>query len=312
MLGKAAIADNAAQNGGSVPNGARRVDDAPNGAHGVDDAAVRAVASAFVAARRSATIIADYPGIPPQDLATAYAMQDCGIILDQRPVGGWKVGRIQPPLDATLGYTRLAGPIFAPTIITAHAGTCAMMPVFGGGFAAVEAELMLHVAHAPATDPAQMDDDAILALMDDVRVGVEMASSPFPGINANGPLVTISDFGNNYGLLIGPTLPDWRTRNLAALDAMVAIDGAQVGANNMLALPGGPLESARFLLANLCARGLLGGDGAFAPFWISAGAITGVHEIAPGSRARATFDGQLHVDCMAVAVERNSTESGGA
>jgi 2-keto-4-pentenoate hydratase len=59
--------------------------------------------------------------------------------------------------------------------------------------------------------------------------------------------------------------------------------------------PGGPFESLRFLLALNARRGrpLRSGD------FVSAGAITGVHEIRVGQSARAVFDGAIEVACRA-------------
>ena len=67
------------------------------------------------------------------------------------------------------------------------------MPVFAGSFAAAEAELLLHVAPGwDGTVPA--DDAGTRALIDEVRIGIEIASSPYPGINADGPPVTAVGF----------------------------------------------------------------------------------------------------------------------
>jgi 2-keto-4-pentenoate hydratase len=55
----------------------------------------------------------------------------------------------------------------------------------------------------------------------------------------------------------------------------------------------GPFGSALFLIRILRARGI-----AIAPgTWVSAGAITGIHEILPGQRADALFDGKIRVSC---------------
>lgn len=254
--------------------------------------AVNRIAAAFVSARQSATPIADYPGQTPQNFAQAYAIQNQAITLFGQAIAGWKVGRVHEPLAGRLGTTRLAGPIFSDMVVSAQAGSAVAMPVFAGGFAAVEAELLLRVAR-PAADPLAMDDHAILSLIDAVHVGIEIASSPFPGINALGPLVTASDFGNNAGLVVGPALPDWRERDLSQVHASVTINGVDQGEGDMSGLPGGPLESVRFLLANLVQRGLAGGE----PLWVSAGAISGVHQILPDSEAEACFDGILTVRC---------------
>ena len=105
----------------------------------------KAIATAFVEARRAARALESYPGIAPTDLSAAYRIQDAAISLDGRTITGWKVGRINPPLDGQLGSNRLAGPIFADTVVTVTNGEAPVMPVFAGGFAAAEAELLLHI-----------------------------------------------------------------------------------------------------------------------------------------------------------------------
>lgn len=242
------------------------------------------IAAAFVAARRSRTALEAFPGRPPATLAEAYAIQDCALSLWERTVGGWKVGRIKPPRDAVLGAARLAGPIFRDTIVTAGDGA-PEMPVFHGGFAAFEAEFMLRLA--PQDGPVPTTPAAAMAWVDEVRIGIEIASSPYARINADGPCVTIADHGNNGGLLLGPAVPraDWA--GLDAVEVVLAIDGAEVGRATTATMLDGPFGAAAFPIGNLAARGIALEAG----WWISSGAITGVHPAQPGSRATASFAG---------------------
>lgn len=258
------------------------------------DAAARMIAEAFVAARRAGRALPDYPGPRPADLNAAYRIQDLALALDGRAVAGWKVGRINSPDDARLGANRLAGPIFADDVRAADAEPA--MPVFAGGFAAVEAELLLHVA--PCADAALPRDDAeTMALVDAVRLGIEVASSPYPGINVDGPTVTASDFGNNGGLVLGPELAGWQGIDLSAIEVSMAIDGAEVGRATAAAMLDGPWGAVRFLLAHLAERGIATTAG----LWVSTGAITGVHPIRPGSRAEAAFGSHGALACRVVA-----------
>ncbi len=242
-----------------------------------------AIAEAFVAARRNASGLPDYPGMPPSSVADAYAIQDRALALAGGEVVGWKVGKIGPPLDGELGTNRLAGPIFADSVFDATDGLA--MPVFAEGFAAAEAEYLLRIARAP--DPAKtsytMDEAA--DLIDAVHVGLEIASSPFPGINVMGPLVTISDFGNNYGLVIGDPIPDWRDVDFIDWPVTLTIDGVEAGAATAAAMLDGPIGAARFLFEALAARRIALAAGQ----WVSSGAVTGVHEVAPGAQVVATF-----------------------
>lgn len=249
------------------------------------------VAQAFVSARRGARVLTTYPGVPPADLACAYHTQDIAIRLDGRRVAGWKVGRIFPPDDDRLGSDRLSGPIFADTMIEAS-GQVPQMPVFVGGFAAAEAELLLHVAPGHGQAPPR-DDAETLAVLDDVRLGIEIASSPYPRINSDGPVVTASDFGNNAGLVIGPAVARWRDIDLCAIVVRTEIDGRLVGEASAATMLDGPLGAVRFLLANLAARMIDVSEG----LWVSSGAITGVHPVSPGQRVLATFGAYGTVSC---------------
>ncbi len=242
----------------------------------------RDIAGAFVAARRSGAAIREFPGLPPHDLASAYAIQDSALSLWDRAVGGWKVGRIAPPNDTLLGADRLVGPVFRDTIHTLD-GQPRQFRVFHGGFAAAEAEFMLRLA--PQEGPLPATPEAARAWVDEVRIGIEIASSPYARINADGPCVTISDHGNNAGLLLGPEVPRECWDRLDTVEVTLAIDNRQVGRATTATMLDGPFGAARFLIANLVNRGIALEEG----WWISSGAITGVHPVALGSKVTADF-----------------------
>ena len=245
------------------------------------------VASAFVEARRAGRALRAYPGEKPADLAAAYAIQDRALTLWQRDIGGWKVGRISPPDDVRLGSDRLAGPIFADAIVDAGDGaTAPQMPVFAGGFAAAEAEFMLRLAPPPGAELPVTNAEAA-EWVDAIRVGIEIASSPYDRINHDGPCITVSDHGNNAGLLLGPEVGRERWRGLDEVTVSMFVDDRLVGQATTATMLDGPFGAVRFLLANLHAREIAPQRG----WWVSSGAITGVHEIAPGSRFEALFEG---------------------
>lgn len=248
------------------------------------------VARAFLAARAQKTPLTAYPGALPQTMADAYAIQDAAIALDGRQVGGWKVGRIAADLVDRYGGNRLTGPIFSDEIVDGSAGQVPAMPVYAAGFAAAEAEVLLCFGEVGTRDH---DIASVRDCIADVRTGIEVASSPFAGINGHGPAVTASDYGNNKGLILGPSIPDWRDIDLVRMPVEMAIDGEAVGAATMTTMLDGPFGSALFLIRTLRARGIAIPPGT----WVSAGAITGIHEIGPGQRADAVFDGKIRVSC---------------
>jgi 2-keto-4-pentenoate hydratase len=248
-------------------------------------------ARAFVEARRAGRAIAAYPGDRPLDLAQAYRVQDLAISLWQREIGGWKVGRINSPEDQRLGANRLAGPIFADTIVDGTRGD-PVLPVFADGFAAGEAEFLLRLS-IPAGRDLPRDDDETLGWIGEVRIGVEIASSPYPGINDDGACVTVSDQGNNAGLVLGDTVPRERWGDLEAIEVETRVGERIVGRANAATMLDGPLGAVRFLLRNLGERGIEPRSG----LWVSSGAVTGVHPVRPGDRLSARFEGVGEIGC---------------
>lgn len=258
-----------------------------------DTASIHDIARAFVEARRDGHALTDYPGAIPPDLATAYRVQDAALDLATGTVVGWKVGRINPPID---GIDRLSGPIFADTVFDASDGKLPPtlpMPIFADGFGAAEAEFLIRIGTAPDLARTSYTMDEARDLIDAVHVGIEIASSPFAGINALGAKVTISDFGNNNGLVIGDAIPDWRDTDLNQWPITLDINGARIGAATAATMLDGPIGAARFLFEHMAARGIQLTPGQ----WISSGAVTGVHPVAVGDSVTATFDGRYAVSC---------------
>ncbi len=252
----------------------------------------RAIAGRFLAARRAAQGLADYPGALPDGLLSAYRVQDAAIAEWGGEIIGWKVGRIPPPLSDQLGADRLAGPIYAAQTVTLD-GAAPEMPVFAKGFAAGEAEFLLRVGAAPPEGQARFSLDEAAALIDAVHVGIEIASSPLGRINALGALAVVSDFGNNNGLLVGPAIPDWPASGFEDWTVETRIDGQLVGSGTAAAFPDGAIGSARFLFELLAARGIALRAGQ----WISSGAVGGVYEARAGQRVEALFGGRMTVAC---------------
>lgn len=264
---------------------------------GADAASPQAVAQAFTSARRAGRALPGFPGPVPSDLASAYRIQEAAIALWPQPVIGWKLGRIAPELAGRLGAGRLAGPAFAGAFWTAGGEAPVETPVIPGGFAAVEAEYVLRIGRDADPGRTRWSLEDAAEMVDAAFVGVEIAGSPLATINALGPTVVVSDFGNHAGLVLGPRIEDWADRGLDSLTCRTVIDGEVVGQGGAADIPDGPLDSVRFLLEHLVSRGrpLRRGD------LVSTGAATGIHEVGPGARARVDFgrDGAVEVATVA-------------
>lgn len=171
------------------------------------------------------------------------------------------------------------------------------MPIFVGGFAAIEAEFVAVIGEDAAADKLEWSLDEAAAMIADLRIGLEIASSPLATINELGPPVVVSDFGNNLGLVIGPSISDWRTRDIQTMHCVSTIDGQVVGDGGAFKLTGGFIRSVQFLL-ELCARRgrpLRTGD------TIATGQTTGIHDVEVGQTSSVDFadDGKINIKLVA-------------
>lgn len=253
-----------------------------DGAAGTADS--QAIARQFVSARKEGRALPVFPGALPNTLAEAYAIQDAAISLRGEAIAGWKVGRIPPEHEAVLHEQRLAGPIFRSVVQIAGAGP-STFAVIEGGFAAIEAEFVFRLGKD--ADPARTDwtgDDAA-ELVAALHVGVEVAASPLAAINIIGPRAVVSDFGNNGGLILGPEISDWRTRDPQSLPCQSFIEDVSVGTGSAGALLDGPLGSLVFILAHTARRGMPLKAGQL----IATGQTSGIHDIEIGQFGRIVF-----------------------
>jgi 2-keto-4-pentenoate hydratase len=261
----------------------------------VDDTEVQAVAASLVEARLSSKPLAAYPGELPPDLETAYRCQDVAIGLWPDDIGGWKVGRIPPALEERFGSDRLAGPIFRETIHYSDSDAQVDLPVYPGGFAAVEAEFVIVVGGDAPRDKLTWSREEAAGMMADLRIGVEMAGSPLKTINELGPAAIASDFGNNAGLIVGPSIRDWRSRDVESMSCEAFIENVSVGKGGAFNLSGGPLRSLQFMLELAARRGRPLRSGAV----IATGQTTGIHDILIGQTARISFGDDGEIRCRA-------------
>lgn len=255
-----------------------------------------AIASAFTGARRAGASLPDFPGQIPPDLVSAYQVQDLAISQWDDEVVGWKVGFIAPERRDVSGDDRLLGPIFKRRLENATGGTAVDIQVFEGGFAAVEAEFVLELLEDAPADQLDWTPEQAEALPARLYIGVEVASSPLATINILGPLVVVSDFGNNNGLILGPEITHWTTRDDSELRAETLIEGEVVGTGGATRLPGGLRTAIAFALSRSAKRGrpLKRGE------LIATGNATGIHDISVGQTALVRFAGLGEIACRAV------------
>jgi 2-keto-4-pentenoate hydratase len=254
---------------------------------------VAGIAEQFVRARLTARALQEYPGVVPPDLQTAYRCQELAIARWPEQISGWKVARIAPAQQDRYAEERLIGPVFAPNVHVAAPGRTIDCPVFEGGFAAVEAELVICVGRDAPPDKVEWTLDEAAEFVGELCIGIEIASSPLATLNDIGAGAVVSDFGNNWGVVVGTAVEGWR--GLHEVTAQSYIDDEFVG-RGVTSLRHGPIGALAFTLAKSARRGRPLRAGSV----ISTGMITGVHDIRPGQRSRHVFQGLGEVGCRAV------------
>jgi len=246
------------------------------------------ISQTFRRARTEARPLPSYPGDRvPDTLAQAYAIQQASIDAWPAPVAGWKVAAIQDKWRGPYPDERLAGPVFAGALQLAGADVVDV-PVIPGGYAAAEAEFALLAGDDFPLNTRFASTAELQPFVAAVHAAIELAGSPLPNLSALGPGAMISDFGNNTGLVIGPALPGFFARTPDAWQAETEVNGVPAGSGHAGCIPGGPLAAMLFLANSLVSRG-----GTLRPGqWVSTGASTGVHPVAPGDRVAVRFDGK--------------------
>lgn len=252
------------------------------------------VSNAFLTARSECRHLDAYPGTVPVTLEDAYAIQSASIAAWPADVIGWKIGGVAPSFQDRFTDTRIAGPVFSQKI--SQGAAVVDMPVFEGGFAAVEAEFILKTKTAITPGSVDVDTDDLAELIDQVFIGVEIASSPLAALNDLGPCSIISDFGNNNGVLLGDEVKDWRNRDISSNMISVTINDELIGETKATPLLDGAFGSFKFLIAKCAERGITLEAGSL----VSTGAITGVHKAKMGDVSTISFGalGQMNIELV--------------
>lgn len=229
------------------------------------------ISSDLLKARRSATALPGFPGALPENFDDAYVVQSLSRQSWDDDVVGWKVGGVPPDFIAKFNETHLVGPIFARSVKRVADQGEATMPVFDGGFAAVEPEFVVQLGETRAQDR--------------LFIGAEIASSPMAGINGIGPIAVICDFGNNNGLILGPEVIDWRESGIERVQVECMLDYAPVGSREVSDVAASADRATNFLLSLADRKGFEVPVGTY----VSTGAITGIHEAEPGAVSHVSF-----------------------
>ena len=202
------------------------------------------------------------------------------------------------PFATTYGECRLVGPIFAGNL-RGTTRSPVSMPIYPLCFSAVEAEYVFELAH-DAGDATDWTAQSVGDIIANVRLGIEIASSPLATINDLGPTVITSDFGNNAGLVVGPPFGDWRSALQSARNASacsMAWSSARAARPPFPAVRWPAWPSRCRAATRAAARALRAGE------LVTTGAATGVHPVRPGQMAMARFGAAGEISRRLVAAQ---------
>ena len=246
-----------------------------------------ALSKALMALRKTYGTADDFPGQLPATLSESYDVQDISRARWDDELYGWKVAGIGAARQELLGAAKMTGPVFLKNVVKLPDGGAVDVPIFAKGFGAPEPEYMITLKDCAAMPNESLTLEQILSVVETIHIGVEIASGPFANVSGDSTIAAVADFGNNWGLVLGPELKNWREMDLTKIDVICEIDGKEVGRGQAGEGLSGPFGSVKFLIEHHKARG----HDLPAGTVVSSGAIGGVTRMKVGSRAKVSFAG---------------------
>lgn len=239
------------------------------------------LADSLAAARRGGRQIAPPPELPA-DAEESYAVgADVAALLgwDRR---GWKIAATTAEMQRRLRASEpIRGPIYARFVTAAPATldhAALLDPI-------VECEIVLRLDHPLPPRDAPWTAAEVEAAIGAAHGGIEVAECRYP-MDALPPTPGIlADGAGNGRYVLGPAIPDWRARDLAALPVSLEVDGVIRRTGSGAEAMGHPFHVLLWLAEALRRRG----EGLAAGDLVSTGTCTGMLRPAPGQRHIARF-----------------------
>jgi 2-keto-4-pentenoate hydratase len=183
----------------------------------MDSKATKEAARLLAEAWRSGKLLDRLPeSTRPRNAAEAYAIQLATIAEMGGGVAGWKVAMSQE-------YELLIGILARSRVFEDGAAiSCASMAMIG-----VEAEIAFRFAHPlPPRERAYERAEIEAAVI--AFPAIEIVDSRFKSYDGTSVIDRAADFMSNGAFVAGAPLANWRSIDLAKLEARLAIDGVEI------------------------------------------------------------------------------------
>ena len=195
--------------------------------------------------------------LAPRDVADAYAIQTEFVAMRAEtlgPVTGYKIALTTAAMRAFAGMKdSIAGDMLEKTIRRGNSSVRAA----DYQHLLVEFEIAVELAEDLPAVGAPYDPKRVAAAVGAVMPALELADdrnadySLLPG----NPLMLIADNAWNEGAVLGAPVRDWQKLDLAAVQGVATVNGANVGTGHGRDVMGHPLEALAWVANNLAARG---------------------------------------------------------
>ena len=243
-----------------------------------------AAARALLAVRRGAPRLRALPApLAPQTLADAYAVQYALLRELNSSIAGWKATLF----DAENG---ICAPLPANAVRDAPAYLVpARMPTQNNSQFGIEPEVAFRLGSdlPPLRAGAHYDRDSVNAALVSAHAVFEVVVSRFLDPAAVSQLERVADSFMNELLIVGPSVPDWRSLPLATLPLEVRVDGKPMHQARGGHPLNDPLQPVVWLANHLSqfGQGLRAGE------IVTTGSWNDVRQVTCGQSVTAWFDG---------------------